>query len=69
VVADAGLIFYEGDANGLAEKIEILYNNPKLRAELIAKGYKRAHGKFSWQAIAEETYRAYKEVLPHQNLT
>jgi glycosyltransferase involved in cell wall biosynthesis len=62
VIGDAGLIFHEGDADDLKDKLLILAQNEDLQAKLAALGKKRAFEKYSWEMIAEETYKVYKRL-------
>ena len=46
----------------IAEKIDTLFKNSELRAQLMRKGAKRVKD-FSWQRAAKETINCYKKVL------
>ena len=48
---NAGLLCQHGEPQDLAEKIETLLDNPKLRRELGAKGRERFEEHFTWEAI------------------
>jgi len=63
VVGEAGLIFEEGNAHDLAEKISSLVNNGKLRLSLAQSGFDRVRQEYSFEIIAERTYRIYKDIL------
>ncbi|MBI5566778.1 MAG: glycosyltransferase family 4 protein [Chloroflexi bacterium] len=63
VIADAGLIFPEGDAAALRERLVRLHNDPALRAELSAKGRARVLAYYTHQRIAEQTAAIYRELL------
>jgi len=65
VIGDAGLIFHEGDANDLKDKLLLLANDRNLQSELSAQGLKRAICKYSWGQIAEDTYGVYKSIIGH----
>lgn len=58
----AALYFRTGDRADLAEKLEELASDTKLRASLLEKG-KEQLKKFSWEKCAEETLAVYKQVL------
>jgi glycosyltransferase involved in cell wall biosynthesis len=66
VVADAGLLFPEGDARALADALLTLRDNPTLRAQLGERGRYRAETLFSWQAVAAQMYLIYGEILGQQ---
>ena len=62
VIDDAGLIFPEGDINALAERIDHIAHDACLRNNLVARGLERVRD-FTWEAIAEQTYQVYQELL------
>lgn len=62
VINDAGLVFPEGDAEILAEKIRLLANDTSLYQSLQEKGVERVQN-FTWETIAERTYDVYKQLL------
>jgi len=62
VINDAGLIFEEKNSEALASKIESLRSNEPLRRELAEKGYQRALKNLTFEKIAEETVRIYREL-------
>ncbi len=55
VIGDAGLVFREGDAMDLREKIARLLNDKALRGVYGEKGRARAVSTYSWEAIARQT--------------
>jgi glycosyltransferase involved in cell wall biosynthesis len=63
VIGDAGLIFCEGDVQGLAEKLQLLMDDLPLRTKLAAKGRQRVLAKYTDRHIAEEIYQIYQEML------
>jgi glycosyltransferase involved in cell wall biosynthesis len=63
VAGDAGLLFRYGSHFDLAKKILLLLENPKLRAELGLKGYKRIAEKFTWAAAAQKYAAIYEEAI------
>ncbi|MFC1714025.1 glycosyltransferase family 4 protein [Candidatus Poribacteria bacterium] len=60
VIGDAGLVFQEGDAEDLNDKLTMLMQNPELRESLIEKGHERATSLYTWEAIARDTYETYQ---------
>ena len=62
VIGDAGLVFPEGNAEALAEKITLIANNPSLYQSLQKRGLVRVQN-FTWKTIAERTYEVYKDLL------
>lgn len=52
---DNALFFDPYDVNDIASKIELLYKDSDLQAELIAKGLQHA-SKFTWPKMAQETF-------------
>ncbi|HIE30692.1 TPA: glycosyltransferase family 1 protein [Candidatus Poribacteria bacterium] len=63
VIGDAGLIFHEGDADDLKDKLLLLAHDENLQSELAALGRKRAIEKYSWEQIAADTYEVYKNLM------
>jgi L-malate glycosyltransferase len=63
VIADAGLIFPEGDVAALREAIVRLRDDASLRAELRARGRARVLAHYTHQRIAEQTAAIYREML------
>ena len=61
VIGDAGLVFPEGDAEALADRLEQIAQNPSFAAQLVQRGLKRVT-EFTWETIADRTYDAYREV-------
>lgn len=62
VIGDAGLAFEEKNAEALAGKIESLRSNENLRQQLSERGYQRVLQNFTFEEIAEETARIYREL-------
>lgn len=62
VISDAGLVFPEGDAASLAEKISQLASDQALCQDLRIKGLDRVQ-QFTWETIAERTYKVYQQLL------
>lgn len=63
VIADAGLIFPEGDVAALRAAIVRLRDDAALRAEFSAKGRARVLAHYTHQRIAEQTVAIYRELL------
>lgn len=62
VIDSAGLIFPEADMEALAERIHCIAHDVSLRNDLIEGGLNRVKD-FTWEAIAEQTYQVYQELL------
>ena len=62
VIGDAGLVFPEGDADALAERIHQIAEDACLKKTLVARGLERIHN-FTWETIAERTYQVYQKLL------
>lgn len=62
VIGDAGLVFPEGDVDGLASGLRQLLSDESLRERIVQAGLARV-GQFSWDRVAETTYELYCQVL------
>ena len=62
VVGDAAILVDPHDVDGLTVAMWRVLTDEDLRANLIAKGLKRA-GKFSWERAAQETLDVYPRVI------
>jgi glycosyltransferase involved in cell wall biosynthesis len=62
VYGDAAYYFYPYHTKEIANAIEEIVKNQKLREELVAKGKDQVK-KYSWQKMAEQTIEVYKKVL------
>jgi len=62
IVGDAGLLVDPYRPAEIADAIASVLESPSLRAELSARGRERAK-RFTWEACAEETAEAFREVL------
>ncbi|MEM6451574.1 MAG: hormogonium polysaccharide biosynthesis glycosyltransferase HpsO [Cyanobacteria bacterium P01_D01_bin.105] len=60
VIKTDGLVFPEGDAAALAEKITALIEQPALHQELAEKGYQRAMNEYTNQALATKQIDFYE---------
>ncbi|GCF08545.1 glycosyltransferase family 4 protein [Dictyobacter arantiisoli] len=63
VIADAGLIFPEGDARELSRRIQQLLDDPDLYATLAQRGRQRVLDHYTQAQIARQTYEAYQSML------
>ena len=63
VIGEAGLVFREGDASDLREKLSMLMQDQKLREHLAQAGRERVLEHYTQARIAEATYRIYKQIL------
>ena len=54
VIADAGLVFHEGDAQALASCLLKLWQNPALKQSLAQKSFERAHTLYTNTVIARQ---------------
>jgi len=64
VIADAGLIFPEGNITALRDCLLQLQQNPTLRAELSRKGRERVLTHYTHEQIAAQTVTIYKQLIP-----
>ena len=63
VIADAGLVFPEGDAAALRESLARLVASPAERLELAARGRRRVLDHYTDTRIAQATHEIYSQVL------
>lgn len=66
VIGNAGLIFNEGNASDLAQKILLLINNPEQRTDLAERGRERVLNVYTQERIARQTYEVYQKMLEYQ---
>lgn len=66
VIGDAGLIFPEGDAAALRERLRRLQADPALREELARRGRERVLAHFTHARIAAQTVEVYRQVTDHR---
>jgi glycosyltransferase involved in cell wall biosynthesis len=59
VVANAGLIFAEGDVSALAAHLETLAEQPELRLQLAERGRERVIAHYTAERIAQSTLEVY----------
>lgn len=61
-IGDAGLVFPEGDASALADRLARILRDPLLSAELQERGIERVRTLYAWEAVALDTVAAYRAV-------
>jgi len=66
VVGDAGLVFPEGDAAALRDRLRAVQNDPSLRRNLARRGRQRVLDRFTQEQIARQTYAVYCEVMSNE---
>ena len=62
IYGDAAFYFDPLDVNDMAQKIDKVLTDDKLRSRLIANGQKQA-AKYSWRRMAEQTVAVYQQLL------
>ncbi|HBL58518.1 MAG TPA: glycosyltransferase family 4 protein [Cyanobacteria bacterium UBA8803] len=68
VIADAGLIFPEGDVAALRDCLVSLLEQPNLSENLAQLGYDRAMSRYTNKALAKQLLEFYKELLSNKLL-
>ncbi|MFN0119016.1 MAG: glycosyltransferase family 4 protein [Blastocatellia bacterium] len=63
VIGDAGVVFPENDETALAAKIRPLLLDGNLRERYARMGRARVEQHFTWDKVAEQTYKLYCQVL------
>lgn len=63
VIGDAGVLFAEGDAHQLHQRLEELMQDDALRERLGREGRKRVLTNYTHRAIARQTVRFWREIL------
>lgn len=58
-----GLLYQQGNAEDLAEKIQMVYENPKLRERLARAGYEYTQTHYTPDANVRSVYQVMKEVM------
>ena len=66
VIAEAGLVFPERDADALAAAIRRMLSNAALREEFVKAGRQRVEQHYSWDRVAQQTYELYRQILRKQ---
>lgn len=62
IYGDAALYFDPHSPQDLVEKIQNLFNNPKLKQKLITNSKKQV-ARYSWAKMASQTWQIYQSVL------
>lgn len=62
VIGDAGLIFDERSKKELAQKIDLIHSDKKLRKQLVEKGVKRVEGNFLNNILAKEFFDFFMQM-------
>lgn len=62
ILGDAPVYFDPLDIDDMAEKIEMVISDKKLREAMVGKGLQQVK-KYSWRKMAEETLSVYQKVL------
>jgi len=62
-IADAGLLFREGDARDLRAVLDRLLADADLRRDLVMRGRRRAETAFSWTTIASQIRAVWQQAL------
>ena len=68
VIGDAGLIFIEGDAADLREKIDSILSNSQMMEEYKKRGRRRVIENYTQKHIAEQTLQVYEYILKRSAL-
>lgn len=68
VIADAGIIFSENNAESLATELKRLIHNRNLLAILGEKGRKRVETHYTWESVAEKIFSLYCRVLRQKSV-
>ena len=63
VIGEAGLIFPEGDATALRDRLRALQNDRPLRRDLAQRGRQRVLDRFTQEQVARQTYEVYCDVM------
>jgi glycosyltransferase involved in cell wall biosynthesis len=63
VIADAGLVFPEGDPAALADTIKRMLADSELREQCAIRGKARVQENYSWDVVARKTYDFIQQTL------
>ncbi len=63
VIGDAGLVFEEDSAEGLAAAIETYRRSPETAQAMAQRGYERAMSQYTWDVIAGRMVAAWREAV------
>ncbi|MBE9201467.1 MULTISPECIES: hormogonium polysaccharide biosynthesis glycosyltransferase HpsO [unclassified Nodularia (in: cyanobacteria)] len=67
VIGDAGLVFPEGDIPALANCLIQLMEKPDFAESMAEKGYEKAMNKYTNQALAQQQFEFYQELINGYN--
>jgi glycosyltransferase involved in cell wall biosynthesis len=67
VIADAGLVFTEGDPAALADAIKRMLADSALRERCAIQGKARVQENYSWDVVASKTYEFFRQALFDSN--
>jgi glycosyltransferase involved in cell wall biosynthesis len=62
VVGDAGIYFDHSSVDDLAQKLEMVISDSRLRGAIIGRGHAREQ-LFSWERCAQETLAIYEQLV------
>lgn len=68
VIGNAGLVFTENDADGLADALRRMLLDDGLREHLVAAGLEQVK-QYSWERVAAKTYELFRQVLKDSKAT
>jgi glycosyltransferase involved in cell wall biosynthesis len=63
VIGDAGLIFPEGQAGPLRDRLQRLMRDPGLVGTLSQRGRQRVLAHYTQARVAAQTYQVYRQIL------
>lgn len=63
VIGDAGLVFPEGNADELSDRLRTLMDSPDTRTDLSKRGYDLAMAKYTNRALAHQVLDFYQELV------
>lgn len=69
VIAEAGLVVPEGDADQLAGALRRLLADAALRQGLVRAGRQRVTQHYSWDNVADKTHELFRQVLKSREAT
>jgi L-malate glycosyltransferase len=69
VIADAGLVFPEGQVTALRDRLLTLMHQPEMAIELSKRGYQRAMKHYTNRAVAEQQLTFYQHLLEQDDRT
>ncbi|MDB9374940.1 hormogonium polysaccharide biosynthesis glycosyltransferase HpsO [Nodularia sphaerocarpa] len=67
VIGDVGLVFPEGDIQALANCLVQLIDKPDFAKSIAEKGYEKAMNKYTNQALAQQQFEFYQELINGYN--